>query len=638
MDFALFSLNNAWLIPLLPFMAFVLIAFVFKNMEKTASTTAILFSGTSFLIALGVVTAVLQRPELIENPFVKEVRWFSMPGLHITMGQLIDPVAAMMLFVVSLVATLVMIYSTGYMHGDPGYTRFFAYLCLFATSMLGLVIATNLLQMFIFWELVGLCSYLLIGYYYFKDSAREAAKKAFMTTRIGDFGLLLGIMFLQLNFGTLEFTELADKLPAFAVAHPALVTLMGILVFIGPIGKSGQFPLHVWLPDAMEGPTPVSALIHAATMVVAGVYLVARAFTLFEVSPEAMHVIAYIGGFTAFFAASIALTQREMKRILAYSTVSQLGYMMMALGVGSLTASMFHLMTHAFFKALMFLAAGSVLHALHGTTDIFEMGGLKKKMPYTTAFMCIGLVAIAGVPPFAGFWSKDEILLMTKLHGFTDLYYLASLTAFMTAFYMSRMVFTAFFGKENPHNHPHESPWSMLFPMSVLAVLACVGGLVGTPWTEHGFGYWVRYGELHHPEVDWTVMGGSVLLGLAGMSLAWIIYGAKLIDANKLARRAGFLHTLSYRKFFIDEIYQWINKVIVDGTGRFLYWIDIHVVDGFIDGLADGTGWSGKMLRRVQTGQVQVYALIFFAAVVFIAVIMGLMGESSAMALIGGGK
>ncbi|MZP29117.1 NADH-quinone oxidoreductase subunit L [Heliobacterium undosum] len=638
MDFALFSLNNAWLIPLLPFVAFVLIAFAFKNMEKTASTTAILFCGASFLLSLGVVAGILQHPELIEQPFIKEVRWFSMPGLSITMGQYIDPIAAMMLFVVTLVATMVMIYSTGYMQGDPGYTRFFAYLSLFACSMLGLVIATNLLQMFIFWELVGLCSYLLIGYYYFKDSAREAAKKAFMTTRIGDFGLLLGIMFLQINFGTLEFTELADKLPAFALAHPALITLIGILVFIGPIGKSGQFPLHVWLPDAMEGPSPVSALIHAATMVVAGVYLVARAFTLFHVAPEAQHFVAYIGGFTAFFAASIALTQREMKRILAYSTVSQLGYMMMALGVGSLTASMFHLMTHAFFKALMFLAAGSALHALHGTADIFEMGGLRKKMPWTAAFMVIGTLAIAGIPPFAGFWSKDEILLMTKLHGFTDLYILASLTAFMTAFYMSRMVFVAFFGKENPHNHPHESPWNMILPMGVLAALAVVGGLVGTPWTEHGFGYWVRYGEYHHPHADWSVMGGSVILAVAGIGLAWAIYGAKLIDNEKLASRAGILYTLSYRKFFIDEIYQAINKTLVAGTARFLYWIDIHIVDGFIDGLADGTGWAGRVLRRVQTGQLQHYAMIFFFTVVLVAVIMGLMGNNSAMALIGGGK
>ncbi|MCW2277961.1 NADH-quinone oxidoreductase subunit L [Heliophilum fasciatum] len=638
MSFAQFSLNNAWLIPMLPFIGFLLIVTFFKRMEKTASTTAIIFSAMSLALALGVVAAIAQRPELIEEPFVRSFRWFSMPGLEISMGMMVDTVAAVMLFVVTLVATMVMIYSTGYMHGDPGYTRFFAYLCLFASSMLGLVIATNLLQMFVFWELVGLCSYLLIGYYYFKDSAREAAKKAFMTTRIGDFGLLLGIVVLQLNLGTLEFTELAEKLPAFAAAKPALLTLIGTLIFIGPIGKSGQFPLHVWLPDAMEGPSPVSALIHAATMVVAGVYLVARLFTLFHVSPEAQHLVAYIGGFTAFFAASIALTQREMKRILAYSTVSQLGYMMMALGVGSLTASMFHLMTHAFFKALMFLAAGSALHALHGTADIFEMGGLRKKMPWTAAFMVIGMLAIAGIPPFAGFWSKDEILLMTKLHGFTDLYILASLTAFMTAFYMSRMVFVAFFGPENPKNHPHESPASMLFPMSVLAVLAVVGGLVGTPWTEHGFGYWVRFGEYHHPEADWTVMGGSVVLAVAGIALAWAIYGAKVIDAEKLKQRTGFLHTLSFRKFFIDEIYQWFNEKIVTGAGKMLYWVDLHIVDGLIDGMAYITGKFGEQLRLTQTGQLQHYALVLVGAIVLLVLLMGIVGADSAMALMGGGR
>ncbi|QGG48151.1 NADH-quinone oxidoreductase subunit L [Heliorestis convoluta] len=638
MAFAQFSLENAWLIPLLPFIAFLLIVSFFRNMEKTASTTAIVFSAISFALALGVVTSVLQRPELIEEPLVYSMRWFSMPGLEISMGVLIDSVTAMMLFVVTLVATMVMIYSTGYMQGDPGYSRFFAYLCLFAASMLGLVISTNLLQMFVFWELVGLCSYLLIGFYYFKDSAKEAAKKAFITTRIGDFGLLIGILLIQVNFGTLEFVELAEMMPAFALAHPFLVTLMGILVFIGPIGKSGQFPLHVWLPDAMEGPSPVSALIHAATMVVAGVYLVARAFTLFQFSPEAMMVIAYIGGFTAFFAASIAITQREMKRILAYSTVSQLGYMMLALGVGSLSASMFHLMTHAFFKALMFLAAGSALHAIHGRTDIFQMGGLRKKMPWTAAFMVIGLLAIAGIPPFAGFWSKDEIVLAAQLGGYTGLYYLAKITAFMTAFYMSRMVFVAFFGKENPENHPHESPPSMLFPMGVLAILSIFGGLVGAPWLEKGFSYWIRYGEYVPHHADLMTMASSVLVAAAGIGLAWVIYGAKLIDANKLAEKASFLHKLSYNKFYIDEIYQWMNKTIVATTSRALYWVDLRVVDGAVDGSAKLTGWLGDKLRLSQTGQLQHYAMIFFAAVVLLVAIMGMMGAETAMALIGGGK
>ena len=476
----------------------------------------------------------------------------------------------------------------------------------------------------------------MIGYYYYKVSAREAAKKAFMTTRVGDFGLLVGIVMIQVFLGTMNFTELSDRMPAFAKEAPALLTVIGLLIFIGPIGKSGQFPLHVWLPDAMEGPSPVSALIHAATMVVAGVYLVARAFTLFAVTPEVQHFIAYIGGFTAFFAASIALTQREMKRILAYSTVSQLGYMMMALGVGSLTASMFHLMTHAYFKALMFLAAGSALHALHGTADIFQMGGLRRKMPWTAAFMVIGAVAIAGIPPFAGFWSKDEILAVTKLHGFTGLYLLASLTAFMTAFYMFRMVFTAFFGEENPENHPHESPVSMVAPMGVLAVLSIVGGLVGAPFLEKGFAYWVRYGAYHAPEFHWDVAGGSVLLALAGISLAWYIYGAKKLSCDALAQRAGVLYTLSYNKFYIDEIYQWINKVFADGTGKVLYWIDIHIVDGLVNGLACITAWLGQRLRLFQTGQVQQYALVFFASLVLMLLISGIFGAAIAALPVGG--
>jgi NADH-quinone oxidoreductase subunit L len=635
-DFFNFSLYHAWLIPALPFLAFVLIVFGLRRENKAAAAAAIILTGSSFLLALGIVGAVLQRPELIEKPLVYSARWFSMAGLSVEMGCLIDATSAMMLFVVTLISTLVMIYSIGYMHGDEGFTRFFAYLSLFAASMLGLVIAKNFLQLFVFWELVGLCSYLLIGYYYYKVSAREAAKKAFMTTRVGDFGLLVGIVMVQVFMGTMDFVELSAKLPVFAKEAPILLSVIGLLVFIGPIGKSGQFPLHVWLPDAMEGPSPVSALIHAATMVVAGVYLVARAFTLFSVAPEVQHFIAYLGGFTAFFAASIALTQREMKRILAYSTVSQLGYMMMALGVGSLTASMFHLMTHAYFKALMFLAAGSALHALHGTADIFKMGGLSRKMPWTAAFMVTGAIAIAGIPPFAGFWSKDEILVMTKLHGFTGLYYLASLTAFMTAFYMFRMVFTAFFGEEKPENHPHESPVSMLLPMGILAGLSVVGGLVGAPFLEKGFAYWVHYGEYHHPEFHADVAGTSVLLALAGIGLAWTIYGAKKISAESLAEKAGVLYKLSYNKYYVDELYQWIAKVFADGTAKVLYWLDVHVIDGIVNGLGYLTAFLGNRLRYVQTGQVQQYALVFFTSIVLILLISGLLGTATAGVQSGG--
>ncbi|MHB8158179.1 MAG: NADH-quinone oxidoreductase subunit L, partial [Desulfocucumaceae bacterium] len=430
-----------------------------------------------------------------------------------------------------------------------------------------LVISSNLLQMFVAWELVGLCSYLLIGFYTHKISAREAAKKAFVTCRVADFGLLLGILSLQIVFGTLNLTELADKIEHFEqYTTMGMMTLMAVLIFLGPIGKSGQFPLHVWLPDAMEGPTPVSALIHAATMVVAGVYLVARMMFLFNVVDSAMQLVAITGAFTALFAASIAITQREIKRILAYSTVSQLGYMMLALGVGSLTASMFHLWTHAFFKALMFLGAGSVLHALHHKADIWEMGGLLKKMPITGYTFMVGCLAIAGIPPFAGFWSKDEILAVTYSSGHYVLFTMAALTAFMTAFYMWRLFFLAFMGDEKPENHPHESPWNMTAPLVVLAVFAALGGLVGTPWNPV-WGEWIKFGHPHHADPNYGIMLGSVVLGVAGIYLAYTLYIADKTKAKAhgLAEKFRFLHNLSFNKFYIDEVYLWFNHTIVDG-------------------------------------------------------------------------
>ena len=625
MAFLDFALYHAWLIPLLPAVAFLLIVFLFAGMNKTSATVAISCMAASFILSLGVGGAVIARHITVEQPVVYKAVWFSMPGFTTHMGVLIDPTSAMMLFVVTLVSLLVQIYSIGYMHGDAGFTRFFAYLSLFAADMLGLVISVNFLQMFVFWELVGLCSYLLIGYYYYKISAREAAKKAFMTTRVGDFGMLLGVLLIQILFGTMDFGELPAKLVPFINDHgTGLLTLVALLIFIGPIGKSGQFPLHVWLPDAMEGPTPVSALIHAATMVVAGVYLVARSYFLFADLPMALSVVAWVGGFTAFFAAFIAITQREIKRILAYSTVSQLGFMMLALGVGSLTASMFHLMTHAFFKALMFLAAGSVLHALHDKADIFAMGGLKKAMPVTFAAMGIGVLAIAGIPPFAGFFSKDEIL-AAAAHASTPLYLLASLTAFMTAFYMSRMFIVVFFGKPDPHDHPHESGPSMLIALVVLGFFSVVGGIV--PYGLH-FGDWVRFGPAHHAGIDWFIALTSTGLSLAAMFLAWQIYGAKRYAADELAARWPLLFTLSFRKFYIDEIYLWFNKTVIDGLGKVLYWVDINIVDGLVNSLSRGTARLGGALRLYHTGQMQHYALVFFGAAVLAIVIMAAFGPS----------
>ena len=414
-----FALTHAWLIPLLPALAFVVIGLFTRLNKKLSEAIAVSAISLSFLVSLCVLAAVIGGPVTMDNPFIQKALWAKMGTLELSMGVLIDPMTAMMLIVVTTVALLVQVYSIGYMEHDPGAGRFFAFLSLFASSILGLVISVNFLQMYAFWELVGVCSYLLIGFYYYKISAREAAKKAFITTRIGDFGMLLGILLLQITFGTLDFMELKELVPAYIwISGTGFMTVVGLLLFIGPIGKSGQFPLHVWLPDAMEGPTPVSALIHAATMVVAGVYLVGRAYFIFSALPTVMNVIAWIGGFTAFFAATIAVTQRPFKRILAYSTISQLGYMMLALGVGSLTASMFHLMTHAFFKALMFLCAGAVIEAMNEEADIFKMGGLRHRMPTTFKCMTIGVLAIAGVPPFAGFFSKDMILAAAAWHGF----------------------------------------------------------------------------------------------------------------------------------------------------------------------------------------------------------------------------
>ncbi|EAX48058.1 proton-translocating NADH-quinone oxidoreductase, chain L [Thermosinus carboxydivorans Nor1] len=632
--FSDYALHHAWLIPLLPAAAFVLIAFVLRGAPLAAAFAAIGASCVSFGLAVGVGAAVITSPITVETPFIQRVTWFTMPGLHVDMGVYIDPTAAMMLFVVTLVSLLVQIYSIGYMHGDPGFTRFFAYLSLFAAAMLGLVLAVNFVQLFVFWELVGLCSYLLIGYYFYKVSAREAAKKAFITTRVGDFGLLLGILFLQVLFGTLDFYELSGKIPAYVAQHgTGLLTMVAILVFIGPVGKSGQFPLHVWLPDAMEGPTPVSALIHAATMVVAGVYLVARAYGLFSALPAAMTVVAWVGGFTALFAAAIAVTQRELKRILAYSTVSQLGYMMLALGVGSLTASMFHLMTHAFFKALMFLAAGSVLHALHDKADIFCMGGLRQKMPVTFAAMAVGVLAIAGIPPFAGFFSKDEILLAAAQVSW-PLYGLATVTAFLTAFYMARMFFVVFFGQPNPDDHPHECGPAMLIALVVLGIFSVIGGWV--PYAYH-FGEWVRFGPAHHTDINWGIAGVSTALSMAAMALAWLIYGARTVPATVLKQRFAWLYNLSYRKFYIDELYLWLCRTFVDGAGRLLYWVDVYVVDGVVNGVAAMTRGLGGRLRFAQTGQVQHYAMVLFSATVLLAAIFVLADGGSAVATWTGG-
>ena len=630
----------AWLIPALPFLSFLLIAFVTKRSKGLTSTVSILAILTSLCLAIAIAYGIIQEgAEIVEYPMIVNVNWLNIVGLKIDFGTMIDPLNAMMLFVVTLVASMVQIYSLGYMHGDKGWSRYYAYQSLFASAMLGMVLATNLLQLYIFWELVGLCSYLLIGFWYFKVSAREAGKKAFMTTRVGDFGLLLGMLFLYAKFGTLDFVALTAVLSTnfqdvAVVGTVGYVTVMAFLVFMGPLGKSAQFPLHVWLPDAMEGPTPVSALIHAATMVVAGVYLVARMYFLFDASPAALQFIGGIGAFTAIFAASIAVVQNDIKRILAYSTLSQLGYMMFALGVGSFTGSMFHLMTHAFFKALMFLGAGSVIIALHHKQDIWDMGGLWKKMPITGWTFFIGVLAISGIPPFAGFFSKDEILANALHNGHPIIYAVGLFTAFLTAFYMCRLFFVVFMGPEKAENHPHESPWSMTIPLMILAFFSVVGGWVSLP--EHNFAFFVHYlssgHEFEREVIDWGLAGISVLAGLLGIGLAYIIYLKKAIASESIVARFPRVYKVLSNKYYVDELYLWIIHNVMGGLGKVLYWFDIYIVDGIVNGIALITRGSGKILRRTSTGQVQTYAMVFFLAIVVIFMVFAF-GEGQLTAL-----
>ncbi len=616
----------SWLIPALPFLAFALIGLLLHRWPKLSAALSIAAIGISLLLSLLVAAEVYRQGP--GSFFEISARWLEMPGLKVDMGILIDPLAAVMLIVVTSVALLVQIYSLGYMKGDPGLASYFAYQSIFAGSMLGLVLANNFGQLFVFWELVGMCSYLLIGFWFGRPSARDAAIKAFITNRIGDFGFLLGILFLAIVFGTLNYGELTASIPGY---HNLAVLLpIAILLFFGPVGKSAQFPLHVWLPDAMEGPTPVSALIHAATMVAAGVYLIARAFFIFSQAPQAMLLIAAVGGLTALLAATIALVQNDIKRILAYSTLSQLGYMVMAMGVGAMTAGMFHLMTHAFFKSLLFLAAGSVIHALDGEQDIWKMGGLARKMPVTTWTFVIGALALAGIPPLAGFWSKDEILLGAYTGGYPGLYLLGSLVAFMTAFYMFRLIFTAFFGHNRAGHHAHESSPVMTGPLVILAFLSIAAGLVGSPLMGNVFGRFITApGVAHHP-ISPAIMTMSSLLALAGIGLAWLIYHKQVLRAEDLKRHWAALYDLVYHKFYVDEFYAWLRAVLVDAGARAMEWIDLRIINGAVNGLAFLTGASGRILRYTVNGQVQTYA-IWVAFGVAILLLTALMAAFAAM-------
>lgn len=546
--------------------------------------------------------------------------------LHIDMGILLDPISIMMLVVITTVSLMVYMYSHGYMKEENGYDRYFAFLSLFSFSMLGLVVATNLFQMYMFWELVGVSSYLLIGFYYDRPAAVAASKKAFIVTRFADLGFLIGILIISFYSGTFDFEILTD--PA-TLTFPVTATFLGfstitwalLLVFIGGAGKSAMFPLHIWLPDAMEGPTPVSALIHAATMVVAGVYLVARLFPVYStLAPDSLEVVAFIGAFTTLFAAVIACTQHDIKRILAFSTMSQIGYMMLALGVSGYgaeaglgyTASLFHLFTHAFFKALLFLGAGAIIHGVH-TNDIREMGGLRKYQSITHVLFLVACLAIAGIPPFAGFFSKDEIL--AAVFETHPVYFgIATLVAGLTAFYIFRLYFIVFWGKEQKYEHPpHESPGIMLVPMMILTAGSVLVGFIpfgkfitsdNTPSTTH---------------IEWPIAMASVIVALTGIGLAWKFYKQPSEAPEKMTKSLGSFYTSAYAKFYIDEIYLMITKGIVFRlVAQPIAWFDRHVIDAFMNLLAAITNWIALQIREFQSGQLQKYAFIFISGVLLI--------------------
>lgn len=668
-------IQYAWLIPVFPFVASVLIFFVFRFWKQFSGYVAVAGILASFLLALPVFGEALGGAH-IEKTF----NWLPLAGENhaLEIGFMVDPLTAVMLVVVTTVSLLVIFYSQGYMSGehglDPGYSRYFAFITLFCTAMLGLVLANNLLVIYMFWEGVGLGSYLLIGFWYQKRAVKEkrqtivrnghvefaegpemspaiASKKAFVVTRFGDFGFLAGILMLWNQAGTLEFTKIEEM-----IAHnqfsPEFMSIVGILIFCGAVGKSAQFPLHVWLPDAMEGPTPVSALIHAATMVAAGVYLVARAFPIFEAGPAAMTTVMVIGTITAILAASMGLVANDIKRVMAFSTVSQLGYMMLALGVGARGAAIFHLFNHAFFKALLFLTAGAVIHAMHNVfpkeedewkrQDVRFLGGLGKYLPITKWTMLIAGLSLAGFPFItSGFWSKDEILAMAWDHN-QLVFWVGLITAFMTAFYMFRAWFLTFTGQprwagvaggsdrdshdsHDAHGHhapslPKESPWVMTAPLVILAVPAILSGFWGSPlWGGMNFASFLE-GKPEAVEVNAIVMALSIIAGLGGIGLAYAVYYNHSISPERLSSYFGPMYNVLINKWWFDELY---NGVIVKygvlGTAKLMLLFDTYVVDATVNGVGQVTRAAGGVLRQVQTGKLQNYAWAMYAGALVIA-------------------
>ncbi|MGO4692818.1 NADH-quinone oxidoreductase subunit L [Paenibacillus sp. 2TAB26] len=613
--------QTAWLIPLFPLAAFLVLTALGRSYRRAGVIIGSLGSFGAFVLSLLIMIDRLGTNEVDYN---YSFDWIAIGDYTLKIGFEVTNLTALMLVVVTLVSFLVNVYSVGYMKNDERITVFFGYVALFTFSMLGLVLSDNLLSLYIFWELVGVCSFLLIGFWFTLPKARAAAKKAFIVTRIGDVGLLIAIMLLfwYMPDHALDFTTIQSVFDGQSGAITnGITTLIALLIFVGAIGKSGQFPLHVWLPDAMEGPTPISALIHAATMVAAGVFLIARTYDIFQDSAAAMETIAYVGGFTAIFAATIALVQKDIKRILAYSTVSQLGYMMMALGLGSLTGGIFHLFTHAFFKALLFLGAGSIIHAVH-TQNIHEMGGLASKMKVTTWTFAIGALALAGIPPLSGFWSKD--LILTVAWETNPLLFIVGLAAaFCTALYMSRLFFLVFMGKSNEaSSHAKESPVSMTLPMIVLAALAIVVGFIETPWNG-AFGSWITDGgeSLHKSGI---AIVASIAVGLLGIYIGWLIYGKNSVNKDVLQEKMPKLVKLLENSYYIDELYAVIIVKPLKLIGSTLMAFDSYVIGGIVRLTGTAVTSAGRVAARLQNGQVQTYGLAaVIGFVILVAAIVG---------------
>jgi NADH-quinone oxidoreductase subunit L len=621
-----------WAIFLVPVSSFVMISLVLRRWPRYCGYLTIAAVAISFLLSLWVLDSAIDAHGHRIGFGTHE--WLTIDSLTINLGLTVDGLTAVMLMVVTSVSLMVQIYSQAYMHGDPGYSRYYAFMSLFTAAMLGLVLSENLVMLFVFWEMVGLCSYLLIGFWFQRPTARAAATKAFVVTRLGDLGFLSGILLVWTQTNTLDIPRIQDMAVTGAISDIVL-TWLAVGVFTGAMGKSAQFPLHVWLPDAMEGPTPVSALIHAATMVAAGVYLVARLFPIFDASTQAMNTVAIIGGITAFVAATMAIVMTDIKRVVAYSTISQLGYMVMALGVGGFAAAIFHLFNHAFFKALLFLGAGSVNHATN-TFDMRLMGGLRRHMPWTFATFTIAALSLGGIFPLSGFWSKDEII-ADAWDEKRLVAWVAIAVVFMTALYIGRVVFLTFGGeyrggapaegeREPSKFAPHESPWVMLGPMVFLALAAIFSGLFnlrdGVSDLLNG-SLPAEVAKAHEGAgFKFGLAAGGMALAVAGFVVAWAIYGARVVSADTIRKAFGPIHQLVANKYYLDWLYEDIivKRVVIGGVSRGLDLFDRYVVDGAVNATAWTTRFTAQRLRLAQAGQLQVYGAAMVIGVVLIAV------------------